>query len=172
MMNRISLLCLGILGLTFLNCGVTDDPLECPAQFTGELQATETKLVGEWSLIDLVSDTEVDLTNDFTDNPSVDMFSQYSDCSKDAVFIFGDNRVYSYENGSRTEGCNGTSNSGTWRLDSDELFLIISCGSLNSQLSFNESNTRFEYSNTVEIQEVNGVVTTAAVTYTYEKVEP
>lgn len=171
-MNRITLFCLGILGLTFLNCGVTDDAIECPPQFTGELQASESKLVGEWSLIDLVADKEVDLTNDFTDNPSVDMFSQYTDCSKDAVFIFGDNRVYSYENGSRTEGCNGTSTSGTWSLDSDELFLIVSCVSLNSQLSFNESNTLFEYSSTIDIQEVNGIVTTASVTFSYEKVTP
>lgn len=167
--NHLQIFCLGLLSLTFINCGSTEDPLECPPQFTGDLAESETKLVGEWTLIALVSDTEVDLTNDFTDNPSTNMFAQYSDCSKDAVFKFSTNRSYAYETGSKTDACNKNTTSGTWKLDSDELFLVVACGGLSSNLSFNEANTIFEYTNTVDIQEVNGVVTTAEVTYTYSK---
>ena len=169
--NRIFNIALTLLVIIFYNCDQTEDPIECPAQFTGELQEMETKLTGKWTLVALVSDTEVDLTNDFINNPDFDMFAQYSDCGKDATFNFFENRTYVYEVGYRVEGCTRNNTTGTWKLDTNDLFLVVACGSLTSEVSFNESNSRFEYTNSVDIQEVNGLVTRADVTYTYEKVE-
>lgn len=169
--NRIFAIGLTLLGLIFYNCAQTEDPIECPAQFTGELQEIETKLTGKWGLVALVSDTEVDLTNDSINNPDFDMFAQSSECAKDATFNFFENRTYVYEVGYRVEGCARNNTTGTWKLDINDLFLVVACGSLTSEVSFNESNSRFEYTNSVDIQEVNGLVTRANVTYTFEKVE-
>jgi hypothetical protein len=169
-MNKLLIFCLGLLGLTFVNCGVNEATIECPPNFTGELLESETKLVGEWIVTGVISDTPVDLTNDEIENPNVNMFDQYSECSRDAIFVFNENRNYLYDVGSKAFGCNKTSTLGTWKLNSNELLLIFSCSVANYTLVFDDINSQFEYSNNIDIQEVNGLVTSAKVTFTVTKV--
>ncbi|WP_052958589.1 DUF5004 domain-containing protein [Maribacter thermophilus] len=160
-----------IINCTLFGCGVDSEPVSCPDNFTGELKDEEVKLVGQWTLTGLMADTEIDLSNDNVDNPSADIYEQYSECYKDALFSFGSNRIYSYEKGSRAAGCNITSTNGTWALFEDQLYLIVSCEQLGFSLTFNESATEFQYTSTLSIQDVNAVITETQVTFTYTKVE-
>lgn len=167
-----TLVYVGFAALIFHGCGIESDPLECPPQFTGELGEDETKLVGQWMATMAISDVELDLTNDEIDNPSVDIFSQYSECAQDAIFNFNVNRIYSYDIGTMTSGCTESTTQGTWKLSSNALFLIVSCGSVTYNLSFNDELSQFEYTNEIDVQEVNGIITPARVTFTFNKVEP
>ncbi len=171
-MKSIHFLFLGLIVLTLVNCGVNSDPVQCPPRFTGELEVDETKLVGQWIASGVISDVEVDLTNDNMDNPNFNMFTQYSDCAKDAIFIFDENRIYSYDVGSTISACLKNSTIGSWKLSSGELFLLIDCSNISYTISFNEDNTQFEYTNNIDVQEVNGLVTPAKVTFTFSKVPP
>lgn len=158
--------------LFFLNCSVSNDPLVCPEQFTGELLENETKLVGQWRASGAISNVEVDLTNDNVENPSFNMFEQFSECAKDAIFNFDRNREYAYDLGTVTTGCTRTNTVGTWKLSSNELQLIVSCGSIDYNVTFNGDNSQFEYTSNIDVQEVNGSLTPARVTFTFSKVEP
>lgn len=162
--------------LVILNCiiiGCTDvdsESVSCPDNFTGELEDEENKLVGQWTLTGIIADTEIDLSNDYVDNPSTDIYEQYSECYRDALFSFGSNRVYLYEKGSRTSACSKTTTSGTWTLFDDQLYLIVSCEQLGYSLTFNEEATEFQYSSTLSIQDINAELIETQVTFTYTKV--
>lgn len=153
-------------------CGVNNDPLDCTPQFTGELLDNETKLIGQWNSTGAIADVEVDLTNDNIDNPSFNMFKQYSECAQDAIFYFDENRTYAYDLGTLTFGCTRSNTVGTWKLSSGELFLIVNCDNISYDLSFNEDSSQFEYTTNVDVQEVNGSLTSANVIFTFSKIEP
>ncbi len=167
--GEIKILFLGMLSCIYCGCEVNGESIECTPQLTGELQENETKLIGEWSLTGLVSDTALDLTTDDVDNPDVDIFGQYSECFRDAFFTFGSDRSYSYEKGARTSDCDDSTTNGTWRLTNNELTLILSCGQLDYDLSFNEDNSTFVYTNLLSIPDVDGIITTVNVVFTYSK---
>lgn len=168
--SKKKILLLMVLISIYNGCVPNTESVECTPQLTGELQESETKLVGEWSLTSLVSDTALDLTKDDIDNPDVDIFNQYSECFRDAFFTFKSDRSYAYEKGTRILDCDDSTTNGTWKLTNNELFLIVSCGQLNYTLSFNDNNSEFVYTNLLEIPDVEGFITKVNVLFTYSRI--
>ena len=74
-----------LLAQLFIACNSTDDGIECPEDHTGALAEAEEKLPGDWVLTAMTADQEIDLTDDETDNPSTDLFTQYEACQKEGV---------------------------------------------------------------------------------------
>lgn len=160
-----------VLCMLFVNCDLNEDPVECPSPLTGDLLETEVTLVGTWKIIGITADTEVDISNDSEDNPSTDIYNQSSDCSKDAFYTFNENRTYTYNTGTQTDGCTKNTTSGTWQLNQKDLLLVVSCGSNVYNVSFNEDDSQFSYTLSLDVQEVNGVLTSARITFTFSKEE-
>ncbi|MDF0717902.1 DUF5004 domain-containing protein [Muricauda sp. 334s03] len=152
---------------SFISCN-SDDSIECPQDFTGALSAAEEQLVGEWVLSSIVATEEVDLTDDDVDNPSTDLFGQYSDCQRDAMYIFGENRSYTYEQGQNAEDCDyQVETSGTWELVSQNLRLTASCSIQSTALVFNDDSTEFSFSQSYNVTDVNGNTFRSNVDFTY-----
>lgn len=163
-LNVLSVLMVGIM---LLSCN-SDGETNCPANFSGALITEEEPLVGEWVLSGVLSAKEIDLTDDDTDNPSKDIFVQYSDCEKDVVYIFKTDRSYTYELGRNAEDCDYTIPSkGTWQLRTNNLSLVTSCQLYITALEFNEDETKFSYSNVYNITEVDGSIVQTNIEFTY-----
>ncbi|PIB25306.1 DUF5004 domain-containing protein [Maribacter sp. 4G9] len=160
-----------LLYMLFVNCNLNEDPVACPTPLTGDLLETEVTLVGTWKISGITADTEVDISNDSEDNPSTDIYNQSSDCSKDAFYTFNENRTYTYNTGSQTDGCTKSTTSGTWQLSQNDLLLVVSCGSNVYDVSFNEDDSQFSYTLSLDVQEVNGLLTSARITFTFSKEE-
>ena len=154
-----------------VKCNVNNEPIDCPSPLTGNLLESELQLVGTWKISGITSDIEVDITNDSENNPSTDFFSQSDDCTKDAIYTFNENRTYTYETGSETDGCIKNTASGTWQLSQEDLVLVVSCGSIGYDITFNEDGSQFSYTLSLDVQEVNAVVTRASITFTFSKEE-
>ncbi|CAM3330795.1 DUF5004 domain-containing protein [Zobellia roscoffensis] len=163
-----AVLCNGL----FLACDSTDNSIDCPEDFTGALATNEEKLPGDWVLTAMTADTEVDLTDDQTDNPSTDLFAQYEDCQKDARYSFGANRTYLYLQSQNAENCdNEVTLGGTWQLTEDLLSLTGSCNVSNIPLNFKDDATAFSFTETFNIADAEGKTIQANVTFTYTLTE-
>lgn len=153
---------------TILFSCTTDADTNCPDNFSGALNAGEEPLVGEWALTGVMSAKEIDLTDDDMDNPSKDIFMQYSDCEKDVVYIFKTDRSYTYELGRYVEDCEYTIPSkGTWQLGSNNLSLVTACQMYTTALEFSEDETAFSYSNVYNITAVSGSIVQTNIEFTY-----
>jgi len=116
-MNKTILLLgkLMLVGLLMLGCS-TDNGSNCPEALTGELTLDELDFVGTWVFTDLVSEKEVDLTDDNVDNPSTDIFSQLEACDKDVDYVFRSDRTYTVRQEYNAQDCdNKLSFDGTWK---------------------------------------------------------
>lgn len=160
-----------ILLLTFLimGCDIGDD-VQCPSPFTGALSSSETDLVGEWVLSAIVAEDAVDLTNDQVNNPSTDIYAQYTACQKDLVYTFNNDRKYKVEQGLMATNCqNKQVLEGTWRLSNNNLSLIVGCATQGFEIEFGEDDTTFSQEATVRFNNVDGFTITTVVVFTYQK---
>ena len=166
MMNlRISVTMLLMLG--FWSCN-SDDQDNCPEDFTGSLSSGEEVLVGKWQLKAIEADDAVDLTDDDTDNPSTDLFAQYRDCQRDALYTFETDRSYVYEQAQRIEDCvEDRVSDGTWQLESNNLSLVSSCSVQTTALSFTTDFSEFTFSVAFKITEADGNTLDTVVDFTY-----
>ncbi|MGJ8738320.1 DUF5004 domain-containing protein [Zobellia laminariae] len=159
-----AVLCNGL----FLACNDTDDTIECIEDFSGVLASAEEKLPGDWMLTAMTADTEIDLTDDETDNPLKDLFAQYEDCQKDASYSFGTNRTYVYRQAQNTADCtNQVTLGGTWQLSDDTLRLVTDCNLSSIALTFAEDDSAFMFTNSFSIADAEGKTIQTNVTFTY-----
>lgn len=146
----------------------SDNDVDCPEDFTGELATEEEKMVGTWVLSAITADEEIDLTDDGEDNPSTDFFTQYSDCDKDASYTFNSDRTYEYAQGQNAEECqNKGTFDGTWRLASANLNLVSGCSLQSTNIEFSVNENQFSFSDTFNVTDVSGLVKSTEITFTY-----
>ena len=159
-----------LMGVLFLSCS-SDDGNQCPPDFTGDLTAEEEMLVGAWALSAMVATDEFDLTDDGVDNPSTDIYNQYTECQQDAVYTFGAQRTYGYEEGQNAGGCDAQIQiDGTWELVSGTLRLTSSCSIQSTSVEFNGDSTAFTLSQTFNVRDVNGTLSQTSIDFTYSLV--
>ncbi len=155
--------------LLFFGCSNDNSP-DCPDDFTGALDATETPLVGEWSFVSMVSEDEVDLTNDSMDNPSTDIYDQFSECQQDVAYTFEDDRGYTLKQGYVATDCtNKVALNGTWKLTAGVLNFVADCYTNSIDIEFNEDKTEFTFEKMYKFVDVDGHTITSKVIFTYEK---
>lgn len=148
-----------------------DDGITCPEPLTGDLNATETEFAGKWAFTAMVAEQAIDITNDDTDNPNKDIYTQFTECQRDLVYDFKNDRNYVYNQGSVAEDCqNKQSMSGTWSLKDKVLTFVASCSSQRINIEMNEAGDAFSYDSTLNFQEANGGTKVSKVTFTYRKV--
>ncbi len=165
--SMIFMVALGMMNFLFTGC-LPEDTVDCPSDFTGGLTGEEPDLVGEWVLTAIVSEKEIDLTNDDDDNPIKDIFVQYTDCQKDAVFAYTQGRAYSFNQGNVASGCvNKTSSQGTWKLTTGSLSLVSGCSLQTMAIQFNNDKTAYNFSGNYNLEDVNGDTWLTKITFTY-----
>jgi hypothetical protein len=157
----------GIASLLFTSC-IADNGVECPSDYTGALTGDEPDLVGEWVLTAIESDKEIDLTDDDEDNPIKDIYVQYTACQKDAVFAYGQNRTYVFNQGQEASGCvNKTTSEGTWKLATGTLSLVSGCSLQTMAIDFNDDKTEYTFSGNYNLRDVDGETMQTKITFTY-----
>lgn len=161
------------MGALFMVSCNTDDSINCPDPLTGDLNAIETGFSGQWAFSGMMAESAVDITDDEKDNPSKDVYAQYTACERDLVYNFLANRSYSFKQGSVATDCtNKQQLTGTWSLtDGKSLKFVANCGSQTSQITVDESGKTFSFVTTLSIRDVSNVEKTTKVTFTYTKVE-
>lgn len=158
-----------MLSFLFLSC-CSRDGEECPPDFTGQLNAEEEKLIGTWLLSNIESSKMIDLTDDNTDNPSNQLFEQYTECQRDATYDFHANRTYIYRLGITAENCEHSLESeGSWALTAQELKLASSCSLLQSGIKFSDDGLQFMFTEIYNIRDVNGAVIQTKLEITYQR---
>ena len=161
-----------MMGLVFSGC--TDDDDNCTPDYTGPLTASETLLVGQWTLSAINSDKAVDLTDDEVANPSTNIYAQYTDCQKDARYDFSENRNYDFAQGAVVPNCdNKLITNGTWQYQNNQIDFISSCIVLSLPITITNANTSFQsVSENLLVKDVTGSVTTVTWTFVYTKILP
>ncbi|MCG2459405.1 DUF5004 domain-containing protein [Flavobacteriaceae bacterium F89] len=156
-------------GLLFSGCSDDDD--NCVQDYSGTLTASETLLVGEWNLTAMTSSKAVDLTDDDVENPSTDIYAQYTDCQKDAGYIFSEDRGYTFNQGTKVANCENKSvTNGTWQYTGNQINFVATCTVLSLPITFTNANNSFQsISQKLLIQDVSGQVVEADVTFVYTK---
>lgn len=161
--------CVIMMNFLLVSCSL-DDGAACPQAFTGELSVSESEFVGTWVLTNMVSEDEVDLTDDNVENPSTEIFQQLSDCRQDVVYNFQNDRKYSIKQGFNATNCtNKQSLEGTWKLAGNKLSLVTICTLQTVDILINNEVTVFTYEATFTFQDVKGLNINTTVTSTYEK---
>jgi hypothetical protein len=158
-----------LINVVMMSCSLNND-VECPTAFTGTLSATEIEFVGTWAITNIVSEDAVDLTDDAVNNPSTNIYQQYSECKRDVVYEFKNDRTYTLKQGYVATNCqNKLSTEGTWKLDSSRLTLVTGCSSQFNNLEFDNENTIFTQEATIQFNDTNGFIVSTKVTTTYTK---
>lgn len=146
----------------------TEDTTDCPPDFAGALGANEEKLVGKWVLSAIVADEAVDITDDDAENPSTDLFAQYTACERDASYTFNSNRSYTYAQGQNGADCtNKAALAGTWQLSSNTLSFVFACNIQNLGITFSGSEMDFSFSDNFTVTEFDGTTVNTDITFTY-----
>ncbi|AUP80064.1 DUF5004 domain-containing protein [Flavivirga eckloniae] len=159
-----------VITLLFVSC--SDDDPKCIEDLTGELSNSETAFAHKWDLAEIVSEKEIDLTDDNVDNPSKNLYEQYSECQKDAFFNFKSDRSYTSEQGTTASNCsNKRTSTGTWKLvDNTILTLVDFCSSRTISIELNEDKTAFFTEEDFIFTDVKGNRITSKIKFTYNKV--
>lgn len=159
-------------GLVFSGCSDDDD--NCIQDYTGPLTASETLLVGEWRLSGITSSKAVDLTDDDVANASMDVYAQYTDCQKDAGYVFKEDRDYDFAQGAEVANCeNKVTTNGTWQYTENQISFVSTCVVLSMPITFTNANTSFQsVSSKLLIKDVAGQIVEADVTFIYTKSMP
>lgn len=148
----------------------TDDGPNCPDALTGELTQTESDFAGEWTLKSIVAEDEVDLTDDDTDNPSTDIFNQYTACQQDAIYEFNNDRSYIFKQGNTATNCsNKQTLDGTWKLTNSTLVFAGNCSLQSVNIDLNNDSTEFTIDSNFNFVDVNDNEINSDVVLTYEK---
>lgn len=157
--------------LMMVGCN-TDDAITCPDAITGDLTAVETKFTGSWVLSGLEAKDLVDITDDNTDNPSKDIFAQYTPCQRDLVYEFLNTRGYVFKQGTISTDCQNTkNNTGTWSFQNNILIFVSGCATQRIDIELNEEQDKFKYSAIVNIRDVNGLIKSTTVTFSFQKIQ-
>ncbi|NMH87146.1 DUF5004 domain-containing protein [Flavivirga algicola] len=160
---------LAVVALMIVGCN--NDDSNCIPDLTGELSSEETSFSHTWVLAEIVSDKEIDLTDDNDDNPSTDLFSQYSACERDAVYEFKNDRNYAFKQGQLPSGCNNKQTSvGTWKLEGNTLTLVSFCNMRIIDIEINTEKTSFFIEDNFNFTDAKGTVVNSNVKFTYNKV--
>ncbi|MDD7884377.1 DUF5004 domain-containing protein [Flavivirga sp. 57AJ16] len=155
--------------LLTISCNNDDGP-NCPEDLTGALSDKETSFAHKWVLSDIVSEEEIDLTDDNENNPSTNIFDQYSDCNQDAFYDFKDDRSFQYKQGQNTSNCsNKQSSSGTWKLTENALTIVSFCNTQIIDIEINTDTTSFFIEDTFTFTDVNGNRINSKTKITYNK---
>jgi hypothetical protein len=158
-----------MMNLLMVSCNL-DDGSSCPEALTGGLSDIETEFVGTWVLTNMVSEEEVDLTDDDVENPSTEIFQQLPDCQKDVVYDFESDRKFTLEQEYNATDCqNKLTFDGTWKLTEGKLTFVSQCTSQTIDIVVNDDSTMFTLEDTYFFNDVNGFVISTSVTLTYEK---
>lgn len=168
-MKKNAFMCLAVLvtGIFITSCN-SDDGGDCLEDFTGALTENEQKLTGTWTLSSIVSIEEVDITDDGEDNPSNNIYAQYSDCQKSTFYTFNSDRTYQIGQSQSFEGCeNVLTTEGTWQLSSQTLGMIRNCLLQNIVINFSADETNFYFSDNYTVTEVDGNTVQTDITFTY-----
>lgn len=149
-----------------------DDGFQCPDPLTGELNATEADFAGSWVFSGMVAEDEIDLTDDDKDNPSKDIFAQYTPCDRDLAYEFKNDRNYSLKQGYLALDCNNKQSLvGTWSLTAaNSLTFVASCALQTVNIEMSEEGDAFSYTSNLSFKDVDNAVKTTKVTFTYSKV--
>lgn len=159
-----------MVALVTFSCS-NDDDIQCPEALTGELTATETEFAGTWELTAMLAEDAIDITNDETENPSKDVFAQFTECQRDLVYDFKTDRAYSYKQGSVAEDCqNEQSINGSWSLNDELLTFVASCTTQRVNIDLNKEGDAFTFDSVLSFNVAEGGVKTTKVTFTYERV--
>ncbi|WP_027127436.1 DUF5004 domain-containing protein [Gelidibacter mesophilus] len=159
-----------VFGALFMVSCNTDDGFTCPEPLVGELSADETAFAGTWVFVGMEADKAVDITDDNIDNPSEDIYAQYSACERDLIYDFMANRNYSLKQGSSSADCdNKDSLTGTWGLTGNTLTFVANCASQNIVIDMGAVENVFTYESTLNFRDVSGSVKPVKVTFTYER---
>ncbi len=155
--------------LFMVSCNDDDIP-NCIQDLTGELSANETAFAHKWVLAEIVSVDEIDITDDNTDNPSTNLFEQYSACERDASYSFDNDRDYTFQQGEMAPNCdNKQSSTGTWKLTGNRLTLVSFCNLREIELEINDDDTSFFIEDVFDFTDVNSKVVRTKVKFTYNK---
>lgn len=158
-------------GLFLVSCN-NDDGIECPDALSGELTAAETAFSGTWEFSGLVAEDALDITDDGTENPSTDIYAQYTECQRDLVYEFMDTRAYVFKQDYFAEDCQSKQSiTGTWSLTGKILTFVSSCATQSIDIEIHEDSNSFSYDATVNVREVNGNVKTTKLTFTFVKTD-
>lgn len=169
MKTKFVMFAIATMGIIFTSCN-SDDDNNCLPNYTGELLAPEETLVGTWVLTSVVANDEVDLTDDDTENPSTNLFAQFSDCEKDLIYTFNDARVMEFLVGTTATDCdNETESTSSWKLDGNRLYFINTCLEFYVDLAFAGDDSAFSIESEVVITDVEDENITTTVTYVYTK---
>lgn len=147
----------------------SDNEVPC-VDHVGELTAEETPLVGTWRMTAIVSNIEVDITDDSEENASTDIYAQYTDCQKDAEYAFTTARGYTFKQGFTAIGCTDKSdNAGTWKFANDQILFASNCAQFSVAITMDANQTVFTFESNVTILDVNNNSVPAILTITYTK---
>lgn len=154
----------------FINACNSDNETVC-GDHVGELTADETPLVGTWRMTAIVSDKEVDITDDSEDNAGTDIYAQYTDCQKDAEYTFTTARGYTFKQGFTAIGCTDKSdNSGTWKIANNQILFASNCAQFSLPITLDANKTVFTFESNVTILDVNNISVPVKLTVTYTKI--
>jgi len=160
-----------VINLLSVGCSSVDGESSCSQDLTGALSTTEADFVGTWTLTGLISEIEVDLTDDNMSNPSTEVFSQLPECQKDVVYIFNSDRTFAIQQAYNVEGCpNKALVEGTWKLSGGQLTLVALCSSPRYNIILNSEFTLFTLEDTYNFNDQTGVIINSDVILTYEKI--
>tara|TARA_R110002049_G_scaffold309212_1_gene518709 strand:+ start:34712 stop:35233 length:522 start_codon:yes stop_codon:yes gene_type:complete len=160
---------LTMMSLSIISCDNNDEP-NCPNALTGELSTAESDFAGNWTLKSMVSEDEIDLTDDSVDNPSTDIFEQYTACQQDIIYEFNADRSYAYKQGTIAADCSDKQTlSGTWKLTDDIITFVGGCSIQTADIDINENSTEFSFEGNYNFIDVNSNSVVSKVVLTYEK---
>lgn len=169
-MKNLKFIGLVLLAISLNACNNTNDDVAC-IEYSGALAANEIPFVGTWRLTAVVSDIEVDITDDSESNASTDIFAQYSDCQKDAEYIFTTERKYSFKQGQTAIGCiNISENAGSWKITNELLQLASNCAEYSVVIALGANEDVFTFESDVSIIDVDNNQINTKLTFTYSKV--
>ncbi|MGM5471341.1 DUF5004 domain-containing protein [Flavobacteriaceae bacterium LMO-SS05] len=160
---------LGMLMLLLSSCDLGDN-VKCPDALTGGLSEVESDFVGVWDLIDMVAEDAVDLTDDNVDNPSTNIYQQFSECKRDLVYDFKSTRAFTVQQGYAATNCsNKQIVEGTWKLETGKLSLVSLCTLQSREIVLNTEKTEFTRVDQTTFSDVNGLNINTKVTLTFGK---
>jgi len=146
----------------------SDQGNACPKDFVGALTGQEEQLVGTWVLSEITSESAIDLTDDEEQNPSTDLFEQYSECDRDASYIFDDDRTYRYDLGQRVGDCDyPITATGSWKFSAQILSLTSTCSIQTAPLKLNAEGDTFTFSEVYKLKDVHGTIIQTKIVFTY-----
>ncbi|WP_303318399.1 DUF5004 domain-containing protein [Flavivirga abyssicola] len=171
-MKKTNVLMSSLIVIALLIVGCSDDDSNCTQDLTGELSNDETAFAHKWVLAEIVSEKEIDLTDDSEDNPNTNLFEQYEACEKDAFYNFNNDRSYTFEQGVTASNCsNKQTSTGTWKLTNNTLLTLVSfCNMREIDIEMNTDGTSFLIEDNFNVTDVNGNRINSNITFTYNKV--